>query len=215
MQQEVSFNEKVDINYQDKLLAGKLVIPDNSRALIIFADDSGNSIKDIRNQKVAESLQKEGFATLQFEMLTENELREENQKLDINFLAKRISSAYHWAKTNPQTEHFNIGLFGFNTGAAAAIIVATESENNINAVVSLSGRPDLVLNELELIRTPVLLIVGGADNAVVTYNQKALPHIRQAESRINVLQDSGHGFTDKHKLSEVAKLTRDWFIMHV
>lgn len=215
MQQEVSFNEKVYINYEDKLLNGKLVIPDNSRALIIFADDSGNSLTDIRNLTIADALQNEGFATLQFEMLTEYELKEERHKLDINFLAKRIDSAYHWAKTNPQTEHLNIGLFGFNTGTAAAIIVATESENNINALVSLSGRPDLVLKELELIRSPLLLIVGGADNAVVTYNQKALPHIRQAESRINVMQDSGHGFNDKNKLKEVARLTRDWFIMHV
>ena len=215
MQQEISFDEQVKINHEEKLFEGKLVIPENSRALIIFADDHGNSLADERNLAVAVALQNEGFATLQFKMFTDHELSEESHKLDINVLANRISSAYHWAKTNPQTEHFNIGLFGFNTGASAAIIVASQSKKNINALVSLSGRPDLVLDELERIQVPTLLIVGGADNALVTYNQKALPHIRHTESRINVLQDAGHGFTDKGKLDQVARLTMDWFVRHI
>ena len=215
MQHTINFDEKVNITTGDALLKGHLVIPENSRALVLFADDRGDSVLDKRNLLVAEILQKEGFATLQFNMLTAEEMADEDTELQCHLLADRIHDAYHWAKTNPQTEDFNIGLFGFNTGAAAAIMVAARPENNINALVSLSGRPDLAMDDLREVRCPVLLIVGGADNAVVTYNQKALPHIKKAESRINVLQDSGHGFEDPQKLKEVAQLTKEWFIMHI
>lgn len=215
MQHIINFNETVNISTGDTLMKGRLVIPENRRALVIFADDRGNSVDDQNNRLIAEMLQHEGFATLQFNMLTTDEMAEERWELNSEVAAERIHAAYHWAKTNPQTENLNIGLFGFNTGAASAISVAARAENNINALVSLSGRPDLVLEDLQELRCPVLLIVGGADNAVVTFNQKALPHIKKAESRINVLQDSGHGFENPAKLEEVARLTKEWFIMHI
>jgi dienelactone hydrolase len=215
MQHTINFDEQVNITTGETMLKGHLVIPENSRALVLFADDRGDSVREKRNMLIAEILQKEGFATLQFNMQTAEEMGEENKGISCQKLAERIHDAYHWSKTNPQTESFNIGLFGFNTGAAAAIMVAARPENNINAVVSLSGRPDLAIDHLQQIGCPVLLIVGGADNAVVTYNQKALPHITKAESRINVLQDSGHGFDNEQKLQEVAQLTKEWFIMHI
>jgi hypothetical protein len=43
----------------------------------------------------------------------------------------------------------------------------------IGAVVSRGGRPDLVGDALERVRAPTLLIVGGADYAVIELNKEA------------------------------------------
>jgi dienelactone hydrolase len=214
MHTDTSFNDQVNISSADTVLNGKLLIPDNSRALVIFVDDSGSSLQDPRNLAVAKVLQQEGFATLLFDLMTPEERSDRGEKLDIHFIAERIRAARKWAEGNPQTEHLNVGIFAYNTGVASAVLMAADPENRINAIVSLSGRPDLVLNSLEKLQAPMLLIVGGADNAVVTFNQKALPAFH-AESALRVLQDSGHGFENSDKLMEVAYLSRDWFVKHI
>src|SRR2546429_284580 len=73
-----------------------------------------------------------------------------------------------------------VGCFGAGTGAAAALVAATEPPQAVRAVVSRGGRPDLAGEALEAVRAPTLLIVGGADEAVIEMNRKALQRMAGA-----------------------------------
>ncbi|MFP4090828.1 MAG: dienelactone hydrolase family protein [Cyclobacteriaceae bacterium] len=213
MHHTLNYNENVEITSENLFLKGKLMIPEESSQLIMFISDKASSRGDQLTTFLAAEMRAAGFATLEFDLLTEHELAEERKKLDINLLAERIVHARKWLGQNPHTEYFSIGIFAYNTGAAAALIAASRIDASVNAVVSAGGRPDLVLDHLEKLQCPVMLIAGGADNANVTFNQKALPHIN-SEHAFRVLQDAKHDFEQPGKREQVASLSRDWFIQN-
>jgi hypothetical protein len=61
--------------------------------LVIFAHGSGSSRLSPRNHAVAAELQKRGFGTLLFDLLTEEEARHRAKVFDIPLLGRRVAGA--------------------------------------------------------------------------------------------------------------------------
>ena len=194
-------------------LGGFLVVPEDAKAVIAFAHGSGSSRFSPRNTYVARVLQKSGFATLLFDLLTKEEDLVYENRFNIDLLAQRLAGATAWLRSQPEVEGKPIGYFGASTGAAAALRAAAE-DPEIYAVVSRGGRPDLVLPYLPKVRAPTLLIVGGLDWVVLTLNEKAMEYLR-CEKKLVVVPGASHLFEEPGKLDEVARLATEWFLKHV
>lgn len=199
-------------------LAGDLVVPAGAPALVIFAHGSGSSRFSPRNRFVAGVLNEAGFATLLFDLLTpaEEDLDRYSgrYRFDIPLLAARLEAATVWAKREPELAGLKIGYFGASTGAAAALIAAARRPEDVGAVVSRGGRPDLASDYLDRVRAPTLLIVGGNDPVVLELNRQALRKLR-CEVRLEVVPGAGHLFEEPGALERVAGLARDWFKTHL
>src|SRR5208337_4650698 len=88
-------------------------------------------------------------------------------RFDVGFLARRVEAATDWALRVPATRSLRIGYFGASTGAAAALLAASQRPDDIGAIVSRGGRPDLVdARHLAAVRAPTLFVVGGEDYPV-------------------------------------------------
>ena len=157
------------------LLNADMALPARAEAIIAFAHGSGSGRHSIRNRYVAETLNGYGFATLLADLLTEEEeiidLRTRHLRFDIPMLADRLVDIAAWLQSEPQTKHLKIGWFGASTGAGAALIAAARRPENIMAVVSRGGRPDLAGDYLPEVMAPVLLIVGENDPQVLDLNK--------------------------------------------
>jgi putative phosphoribosyl transferase len=179
--------------------------------LVIFAHGSGSGRHSPRNRRVAELLNDQGFGTLLFDLLTEEEEAEDAQtarlRFDIPRLAERLTEVVDWAPAGP------VNLFGASTGAAAALVTAAVRQDGVAALVSRGGRPDLAGASLGCVRAPTLLIVGGRDLEVLALNERAAERMT-AERTIAVIPGAGHLFTEPGALEEVARLTGDWFASH-
>ncbi|MDX5437959.1 MAG: alpha/beta hydrolase, partial [Pontibacter sp.] len=116
-----TFNDSVRIELNDASLIGDLAIPEHAFGLVIFSHGSGSSRLSTRNRSVAEHLQRSGFATLLFDLLTEEEDREYSNRFDIPKLTRRLIDTTYWIQQDPRTQNFNIAFFGASTGAASAI----------------------------------------------------------------------------------------------
>ncbi len=81
-------------------------------------------------------------------------------------------------------------------------------------MVSRGGRPDLAGAALTRVRAPTLLIVGGADNAVLDLNRLALAQLR-CPARLSVVPGATHLFEEPGTLDKVIELARDWFVEHL
>ena len=77
-------------------LAGTLHIPRAAHAVVAFAHGSGSSRFSPRNRAVAEALNERGFATLLFDLLTEDEEGDRANVFDIPLLAARLADAMRW-----------------------------------------------------------------------------------------------------------------------
>jgi putative phosphoribosyl transferase len=125
-----------------------------------------------------------------------------------------MSEAVAFARNQKGLSRLPIGLFGASTGAAAALMAAAEHGNDIGAVVSRGGRPDLALEVLDQVTAPTLLIVGGYDEQVIEMNETALAALR-CEKRLDIIPGATHLFEEPGTLDRVVELTTDWFSRHL
>jgi len=191
-------------------LAGTLRIPENAAALVAFAHGSGSSRFSPRNMEVAEGLNRQGFGTLLFDLLTSEEESDRANVFDIALLAERLIDAVIWLERESPASRFRLGLFGSSTGAAAALVAAARLGDRISAVVSRGGRPDLAGNFLEQVQTPTLLIVGGTDFGVIELNEEALMRLKGPKA-LEIVPGASHLFPEPGALNAVIDHAARWF----
>ena len=199
-------------------LEGSLGIPNSAGGVVLFAHGSGSGRHSPRNRYVARVLREANFATLLIDLLTEDEeevdLRTTRLRFDIGLLARRLVGATDWLVQNPDTEQLRIGYFGASTGAGAALVAAAERPDEVGAIVSRGGRPDLAGDALPLVKAPTLLIVGGNDEPVIGMNEEALARMR-AVKRLQIVPGASHLFEEPGTLEEVARLATGWLARHL
>ena len=196
------------------MLAGDLVLPPHARGLVLFAHGSGSSRFSTRNRGVAHSLHEHGLGTLLFDLLQPHEAQDRRRVFDIELLGERLVQAIDWAGRHPMLAPLCVGLFGASTGAAAALVAAARRPAQVGAVVSRGGRPDLAAEALPEVRSPTLLIVGGADHLVLELNRAAACRLR-CPHRLEVVAGATHLFEEPGALQEVAALAALWFDGHL
>ena len=195
-------------------LAAILSVPDRARGVVVFAHGSGSSRNSPRNVQVAAALHARRFATLLLDLLTVEEAHTRSNVFDIELLSERVVQAVHWIGRDPRTEHLPVGLFGASTGAAAALAAAARLPGNVRVVVSRGGRPDLAGAELGNVRAPTLLIVGGADHAVIKLNTDALHHLTCLK-RLEVIPGATHLFEEEGALESMTSAAAHWFDLYL
>lgn len=206
---------QVSIPYEGGARAlGELTVPAGCRCLVLFAHGSGSSRASPRNRRVAAVLNAHRIGTLLFDLLTAEEERKRANVFDIPLLALRLEQATLWAQAQPALQGLPIGYFGASTGAAAALIAATDLPRQVGAVVSRGGRPDLAASRLADLAAPVLLIVGGADTAVLDLNMQALRAL-EGHAELEVIPGATHLFEEPGALDEVARLASEWLVAHL
>jgi putative phosphoribosyl transferase len=203
--------QPVQVRAGGTALPADLAVPDHPRGVVVFAHGSGSSRRSPRNQRVAASLHHRRFATLLMDLLTDEEERVDRRtrelRFDIPLLAERLTGAIDWLSRHQATAGLPLGTFGASTGAAAALIAAADRPDEVRAVVSRGGRPDLAGEALPRVRAPVLLIVGGADTAVVGLNEQAARRLAHAE--LSLVAGATHLFDEPGALEQVMRLAAD------
>jgi putative phosphoribosyl transferase len=177
---------------------------------VVFAHGSGSSRLSPRNQYVAQRLHAAGLGTLLLDLLTPNEEEDRSKVFDIPLLGSRLTGVARWLLSQPEAASCALGYFGASTGAGAALWAAAEPGSPAEAVVSRGGRPDLAGDRLPWVKAPTLLIVGGADAAVLDLNRQARARMR-CPTRLVVVPGATHLFEEPGALDEVARLAAAWF----
>ena len=196
----------VQIAASGVLLDGDLAVPQQARAVVVFAHGSGSSRHSPRNRRVAAAFQQAGYATLLMDLLTGPEedvdARTRQLRFDIPRLAARLTGAVDWLAAQNDLARLPIALFGASTGAAAALMTAAERVDPVRLVISRGGRPDLAGPALTRVRAPVLLIVGGEDHQVHKLNVEAAGRMN-VDADIVIIPGASHLFEEPGTLDAV------------
>jgi predicted phosphoribosyltransferase/pimeloyl-ACP methyl ester carboxylesterase len=187
--------------------------PRDTRGLVIFVHGSGSGRLSPRNVAVARDLERQGFATLLFDLLTPAEARDRRNVFDVGLLAQRLLDVTRWVGATGLRE-LPVGYFGASTGAGAALVAAAALGGEIGAVVSRGGRPDLAGDALGRVTAPTLLIVGGDDWNVLELNDEAA-NLLGGPHELAVVPGAGHLFEEPGALDAVTHLAADWFARHL
>lgn len=197
-------------------LPGTLAVPDGARAAVVFAHGLGSGRLSPRNQHVAAGLRAAGFATLLFDLLTEEEKPDRANVFDVHRLAERLLQATRHLRTGTPLDHCPIGFFGGASGAATALIAAGRAaeHDGIGAIVCRGGRPDLAEEWLEGVAAPTLLIVGSKDTPTLDLNTDAFERLHCAKA-LEVVPGAGRLFDEPGMLDTVTESARSWFVTHL
>ena len=215
------------------ILEGNLTMPDNIgfiKGIIIFALGSSDTRYSRQYRFIAQALNKEGLATLVVDLLSkeeeETDIRTEKircklpgliqNKFNIKLLSDRLIKITDWLLTTTyfETNGFIMGFFGASTGAAAALIAASERPTVIGAVVSSSGSLDLVSEVVLMnIKVPTLLLVGGNDDKyLIDINNNTIKQLSNVEKKkVVVVPGASSLFEEPSALENVVRLASGWF----
>ncbi|CAG8602280.1 dienelactone hydrolase [Gigaspora rosea] len=208
----------VQIILDDNILPGELYRTNKDIGVCIFVHGSGSSRFSPRY--VAEVLRSHGIATFLLDLLTPQEEQVDkvtrHLRFNIDLLAKRVVSVIDQFKKDSTIKDLPIGLFGASTGGGAALLAAHERPNEVKAIISRGGRPDLVNSEiLKEIQTPTLFIVGENDPGVLNLNESALKDLGSQTKQLEILPKASHLFEEPGCIEKVADLAAQWIEQHL
>jgi dienelactone hydrolase len=190
-------------------------MPANARGVVLFAHGSGSGRQSSRNRAVARYLVSRSIGTFLMDLLSIEEERIDNVtrhlRFDIPLLAKRLELATHWIRSQPESRDLPLGYFGASTGAAAALVAAAKLQDEISAVFSRGGRPDLAGSALADVTAPTLLIVGGRDPEVEDLNRQALARLT-CNRKLSIVPGATHLFEESGSLDQVQLQAANWFL---
>jgi putative phosphoribosyl transferase len=205
------------IDTGEAMLSATFAVPAGARGCVVVVPGAGSSRDCPSTVFLAEALHQAGFATLLFDMLSEDEeAQDENDghlRYDVALFARRLLAVIEWTRNRVKTR-LPIGLFGRGNGAAAALIAAAQRPDAVGAVVSRGGRPDLALPWLARVRAPTLLLVGGDDPETLQLNRRALEALGCPKG-LSVVPHATNLFEEPGALEQVSRLADDWFRTHL
>lgn len=211
----LAFKEDISIHVANGIhLDGELIIPEDAVGLVIFSHGSGSSRHSPRNAFVAGKLHQQKIATLLFDLLTEEEDQDRENRFDIELLSQRLIKATQRVSQLNETHQLPLGYFGASTGAASALKAAARQGEKIKAIVSRGGRPDLAMDEINAVTASCMFIIGGEDSYVIQQNQQAYNQL-QGTKQLEIISGAGHLFEEPGALEEVASLATAWYKKHL
>jgi dienelactone hydrolase len=218
MTHQTPLTTAVEVAADLQRLAGDLSVPAQPLGLVIFAHGSGSGRHSPRNQAVARALQQRGLATLLADLLSIEEESADRYsghlRFDIDLLGRRVIALVDWARRQETLGALPLGVFGASTGAAAGLVAAAARPNDVAAVVSRGGRPDLAGPALYRVAAPTLLLVGSLDTEVIELNRRAKSQMHCLVS-LTIIAGASHLFEERGTLEEVAARAGDWFLNHL
>ncbi|ELR71610.1 Phosphoribosyl transferase domain protein [Fulvivirga imtechensis AK7] len=188
---------------------GELKIPEKPSALIILCLGDGDSRFCPRMHFITQHLQRRGFATFIFDMLS----REESKIYSFNpeLAAQKLVRVTQSLAKFHDLKHLPVGYFGTSNGTAVALTAASVLKTKVSTVISCSGAPALAIDHLHLINIPVLLLAGQYNSPVVTANRQTLHNLSGSKNLAVILPGVSDLFAEGKTLEQVTDISGDWF----
>lgn len=189
-----------------------LCIAPDVRGLIVYAAPHLAKMREAREAHFCSVLENAGFGTLIVSMLTPyEEQRDPDCRYDIALISRRLESIGEWIVHQPQLYPMRLGLVACDTIAAAAIRLANRNTELLTAMVSKAGRIDLAgAHPLEQLRTPIMVLMPGAEPSLLPPTQSAYALIRAPKTYVPI-EHASSAFVEPGCLDAAAQSCRQWF----
>lgn len=204
----------VQIGVDGTLLEGTLTLPPEATEVAVLINGDWGVRFASRETDIAEELNRREVGTLLVELLTPEEAADRSTRSAVDVLADRLAGVAEWLDHHERAAGLAPGLFGVGPGGATALRAVARHGVDVDAVVALDGRIDLVEDVLGDVAVPTLLIVNGANEHLVPINQAARRAFVGEDHHCTVLWADDDGAMDSVN-AEVASLAAGWFETHL
>lgn len=194
---------------------GTLFVPEGVRGLITFAHGSGFCGEETLD--LALILHKHKFGTLLFDLLTpeESEFDEDTGllRVDAITLGDRMLAAIIWVEEQRELQPLEVGIFGDDAGAAAALTTAARLPDMVKAVVCRSGNLLAASASLPYVKAATMLMTGS-DDPTRESNAEAFAMLA-GEKRLEVIPHCTTLLGQSEGLAYAGEIAAKWFEIHL
>ncbi len=204
---------RVPVSCGGTSLDADLLVPENAPGLVIFALGGGGERSARRNRAVAADLAASGLATFLPDPVSGREDLDPESRSDLEHLTRHLIDLTRWSARRPETAGLSVGYYGAGAGAAVALLAAARAPE-VRTVVSRSGRLELAGDAVAAVHCPVLLIAGGADDALHEIHRDALARLA-GDKALQGIPGATRYFEEPGALTAAAALASRWFRRHL
>jgi alpha-beta hydrolase superfamily lysophospholipase len=203
-----------------KLLGAELWLPRNPVGIVIFANGGAPHRFEHAYQIVAGGLNDGGYATVLVDLATPREVgvaeRGGSPLIGMWMLTSRLIAVVDHLLDEQRGPigSLPIGIFGLESGSAAALVTAARRPRAIQALVCHGAAVEKAGVELAVVEAPTLLLAASADPWSIASCHDAISHMR-CLVQIMLLTGGGHDFIDMPRRHEIVRAARAWFDAHL
>lgn len=188
--------------------------PPEANTIVFVSHGPGSGRFNLRNKQLANQLYDAGYSTLLIDWLKIKQIEESNGGFDELKMAKIIGKIIHWIKNNRDFNHLSTAIYGSNIGAAAALIMASEMDDLIQAVISKNGRLELAESYLKNVKTPTFIAVGKNDKHLLEQNIQAYEKLN-CPKNLEVVSGICPFLEEPKQVEKVGKMAINWIDKHL
>jgi putative phosphoribosyl transferase len=219
MQVSLGPARELRISLQEGILQGDLVAPARAQALVLFVNGRGQGRHGLDDRRVASRLHLRGIAAVLLDLLTPAEQKDPahtgKHGADTSLLTHRVTEVVAWIQGQTGLKELPIGLCGVAAGSPPALIAAARLGRQVQAIVSVGGRPQQAGPAvLASIKAPTMLLAGSRDSEQVSLNDAAYQHLR-CERSLAVIPGGGPRLEETGVLEHAGEMAADWFEAHL
>jgi putative phosphoribosyl transferase len=196
------------------VLTPVVTLPTQPRGLVLIPSASGDRVYERVNGAVASALWEAGFVTVEVDLFTSQEAREDAEtaryRYDMDLVAARMASILEWVHHTAPLHALEVGILAAGTCSAAALVAAAERPELIQSIVCRSARPELVPGVIAHVHAPVMLLLGERDIAHRDSHLETMIRL-PASSRLEIVPNARHLLDRPEDIQRVASLAAAWF----
>lgn len=213
---ELGLGEVVSVTLDsNKSVIGTLFLPTNPQSMVMFSHGSGFCGPD--SVHLAKVLHQFDIGTLLFDLLTPEEAEYDERtgefRADAVTLGDRLVAATIWLEEHRELRSLELGIFGDDAGAAAAMIASARLPQMVKALVLRSGNVQAARSVWPFVKVPTLLLTGSNDPYRTT-NAEALEAL-PGEKSMRLVEGSETLLADSPRLDFVGHLAAAWFTKYL
>lgn len=187
-------------------------VPKNACCSVVFAYVSGSRSR--RSAAIMKEFISHGIAVASFDMLTEKEQAMKGFYLDTEKLSERLSAVIALIRKRADMRDLSIGSISSSTGAASLLRTSVNHDLELEAIVSIDGRPDLAWDILEKVQIPTLLLVGSTNYGLLALNESSYDKMN-CRKRLELVTETSPSSQEQSTYHIIAEQAREWFLSNM
>ncbi len=193
------------------MLDGRLTVPSGTAAVVVVAG-LGGTWHHPGYRAIAAHLSENGFATIVSDLLTPDEqqfdARTGHFRVDLPFLAHRVSDIVQWVERNEITRDLPVAYFGSSASGSAGLLAVNKGLELFGLVLN-AARVDLVREE-KLTVPSLLLVDDDSENLMLELKSSG-----GDDMRIMRISGSTGLMEPTEALDSIIAATVEWLRGHV
>lgn len=211
---EAAFWASGEATLETREVYAALTLAPNAFGLAALFYTSGDSRRAAVQQAIAGSLKNLGVATCVTELLDPEEAENHRAVNDIALLRERMHATLDILAARSDTRRLPLALLAADATVPAALAVANDRAERLDAMVVCYGRPDLAPVDLGAISVPTLLVVPSKERRLVDRNERAFERLN-CPSQLAVIVGASQAFCEPGTLVACDYVVQQWCERHL